>query len=251
MNINLQRAKEEFIRYTENYNLQNEHIKGKQLHSLRVMEISREIAEGLKLSQEEIDLATLIGLLHDIARFEQHTQYNTFKDLKSFDHGDYGGEILKRELRKYIETNEYDDIIIKAVKNHNKFQIEDLTPKQEIFAKIIRDADKIDIFYESVEIFWKGREQEVNNSKISEDVVRAISNQSQTLKKVEESPIDNIMRIIAFIFDLNFKESFLIIKKENYINKILNRYNFIYEYTKQKVKEIREIANQYIDKNAK
>ena len=248
----IDKAKEEFIKYTENYNLQNEHIKRKQLHSLRVMEISKQIAEGLQLSQEENDIATLIGILHDIARFEQYTQYNTFKDLKSVDHGDLGAEILGQDLRKYIETNEYDETIIKAVKNHNKFKIEDgLTPKQEVFAKIIRDADKIDIFYESVDMFWKGKEQEVESSMISEEVVKIIKNQSQTMRKAEESPVDNIMRVIAFIFDLNFKESFQIIKRENYINRILDRYNFIDEYTKQKVEEIRKIANEYIQEHAK
>ena len=247
MNINLQKAKEEFIRYTENYNLQNEHLKGKQEHSLRVMEISKQIAEGLDLS-EEIDIATLIGLLHDIARFEQHTQYGTFKDMKSFDHGDYGAKILEKELRKYIETNEYDEIIIKSVKNHNKFKIEEgLTIKQELFAKIIRDADKIDILYQGIERFWKGREYEVEKSIISENVVRQINVKSQIKRQLEESPIDNIMRVIAFIFDVNFKPSFQIIKEEDYINRILNRYNFIDEYTKQKVEEIRKIANEYID----
>ena len=96
MNIDLEKAKHEFIRYTENYNLQNGHIKGKQEHSLRVMEISKQIAKGLNLSQEEIDLATLIGLLHDIARFEQYTQYHTFKDMLSVDHGDLGAERYKK-----------------------------------------------------------------------------------------------------------------------------------------------------------
>lgn len=247
MGINLEKAKDEFIRYTEKYDLKNLHIKGKQEHSLRVMEISRQIAEGLKLSQEEVNLAMLIGLLHDIARFEQYTQYKTFRDLQSFDHGDFGAEILEKELRKYIETNEYDKLIIKAVKNHNKFKIEDgLEPKQEIFAKIIRDADKIDIFYESVVMFWKGKEQEVENSKISEEVVNTIKEQSQTMRKAEEPPIDNIMRVIAFIFDVNFKSSFQILIKEDYINKILNRYEFKDEYTKQQVEEIRKIANGYI-----
>ena len=247
MNMDLQNAINEFIKYTENYDLQNEHIKRKQTHSLRVMQISNQIAEKLKLSQEEIDLATLIGLLHDIARFEQYTKYNTFKDLKSIDHGDLGAEILEKNLRKYIKTNEYDEIIIKAVKNHNKFKIEDgLTSKEETFAKIIRDADKIDIFYESVEMFWKGTEQEVEKSIISEDVIKQIRNFTQTKRKAEESAVDNIMRIIAFIFDVNFKASFYIIKKEDYINKILDRYKFKDEYTKQKVEEIREIANEYI-----
>ena len=249
MNINLEKAKEEFIKYTQNYDLQNEHIERKQLHSLRVMEISKQIAERMGLQQKEIDLATLIGLLHDIARFEQFTQYNTFKDMVSFDHGNVGAEILNNDIRKYIDTNEYDEIIIKAVKNHNKFKIEEgLDEREEIFAKIIRDADKIDIFYESVEMFWKGREEEVNNSVISQDVIEQIENFSQTQRKLNETPIDNIMRVIAFIFDLNFKSSFEILDEEDYINKILNRYELKDEYTKDSVEKIRNLANEYINK---
>ena len=248
MSINLEKAKEEFIKYTQNYDLKNEHIKGKQLHSLRVMEISKQIAERMGLQQKEIDLATLIGLLHDIARFEQFTQFKTYKDLQSFDHGDVGAEILNNDIRKYVDTKEYDEIIIKAVKNHNKFKIEEgLNEKEELFAKMVRDADKIDIFYESVEMFWKGREQEVNNSVISQEVIYQIENFSQTKRKLNETPIDNIMRVIAFIFDMNYKVSFKILKEENYINKILDRYDLKNQYTKQSVVEIRKIANKYIE----
>ena len=57
------------------------------------------------------------------------------------------------------------------------------------------------------------------------------------------------MRVIAFIFDVNFNTSFQIIKEEDYINKILDRYELKDEYTKQKVEEIRKIANQYVEKN--
>lgn len=247
--MNLEKAKLEFIKYTQNYDLENENIQRKQLHSLRVMEISKEIAKGLQLDQEEIDLATLIGLLHDIARFEQYTQFKTYKDLESFDHGDFGAQILEKDIRKYVENKQFDEIIIKAVKNHNKFKIEEgLTKTEELYAKIIRDADKIDILYETVEIFWKGKESEVENSVISEDVIQQIEDKSQIKQKLEESPVDKIMKFIAFIFDMNFKISFKILKDEDYINKILNRYNFKDEYTKQKVEEIRNIANEYIDR---
>ena len=95
------------------------------------MEISKEIAQGLRLTLEEIDIATLIGLLHDIARFEQYTQYHTFKDAQSIDHGDLGVEILNKDIRKYIETDKYDETIKLAVKNHNKYKIQEgLTQKQ-------------------------------------------------------------------------------------------------------------------------
>ena len=250
--MDIQMAIKEFIKYTENYDLNNEHIKRKQEHSLRVMEISKQIAEKLELSQEDKDIAILIGLLHDIARFEQYTKYGTFKDLQSIDHGDLGAEILEKDIRKYIETKQYDEIIIKAVKNHNKFKIEEgLTETEELHAKIIRDADKMDIFYESVEMFWKGKEHEVECSKISEDVIQQIKAFSSTKRKTEETAIDNIMRVIAFIFDMNFKSSFQILKEEDYINKILDRYNFKDEYTKQKVEEIRDIANKYIDEKVR
>ncbi len=160
MSIDLDKAKEEFIKYTEYYDLTNENIERKQKHSLRVMQISEQIAKSLELSQEEIKLATLIGLLHDIARFEQYTKYKTFRDLDSIDHGDYGAEILQHDMRKYIETDKYDNIIKVAIKNHNKYQIEDgLSEAEKLFSKIIRDADKIDIYYESAEMFWKEKEK--------------------------------------------------------------------------------------------
>ncbi len=250
MKLDIEKIKKEFIKYTENYNLRDEMLKNKQQHSIRVMEINRDIAIRLKLTQEEIDIATLIGLLHDIARFEQYKKYGTFKDRESIDHGDYAIEILKTELRKYIETDQYDEIIKKAIKNHNKYEIEKgLTEKELVFAKMIRDADKIDIFYESVEIFWKGKEQIVEKSKITPYVLEQFKNKSQLKRGMgENTEINQIIFVIAFIFDINFEESFEIIRQKDYINKILNRYNMSDEQTKMQLEEIRKIANKYIGK---
>ena len=67
--IDLDKAEKEFIKYSEKFNLEDSHLKRKQLHSLRVRDLSREIAQKMNLNNEEIQIATLIGLLHDIARF--------------------------------------------------------------------------------------------------------------------------------------------------------------------------------------
>ena len=53
MNIDLNKSKKEFIKYTENYDLKDENLERKQLHSLRVMEISEQIAKGIGLPQED------------------------------------------------------------------------------------------------------------------------------------------------------------------------------------------------------
>lgn len=252
MKIDLQKSINEFIKYTEKYDMSVFEIQNKQKHSLRVMEISNKIAKALNLSEDDIELATLIGLLHDIGRFEQFTQYHTFKDAFSFDHGDYGEQILQKDMRNYIDSDEYDDIIKIAVRNHNKYGIEEgLTERQLLFAKLIKDADKIDILYESSCIFWKDREDIVNKSMVSNSTMEQFK-QEKLIKKDKTKtpePIDDIFTVMAFVFDINYKPSLEIIKDEDYINKIVNRYNFIDETTKNSIEEARNIANNYIERN--
>lgn len=247
--MNLEKAKNEFLKYTESYDLKNSHIVGKQKHSIRVMEISKQIAEGLNLTQEEIELATLIGLLHDIARFEQYTEYKTFSDNKSIDHGELGVEILNKDIRKYIDIDKYDEIIKLAVKNHNKYTIEKgLTKEQELFAKIVRDADKIDILYEAVEMFWKGKEKQIESSNITIEILDQCRNHKQIDKLTRKTAIDDVVLVIALIFDINFTVSLEIIKNNNYINKIIDRFNIKDKKAKEELEEIRRIANEYIKK---
>lgn len=251
MSIDLEKAKKEFIKYTSNYDLKNEKIKRKKDHSLRVMEISEQIAKKLGLKQEEIELATLIGLIHDIARFEQYTQFQKLNGRSSFDHGDYGVEILNKDIRKYIETDQYDEIIKKAIKNHNKYKIEEgLTKKEKLFTKIIRDADKLDIFYEAVNIFWIDEVEMIENSKIDDNIEKQFNKLKQIKienSKYKNNSINKVITIIAFIFDMNFKESFEILKEKDYINQMINRFNFKDKKTKEKIEKIRIIANKFIE----
>ena len=241
MEIDIEKATKEFIKYTEQFDLKNDGIKRKQGHSLRVMQMSKKIAEKLKLDKQDIELATLIGLLHDIGRFEQYT------NKKDADHGDLGVEILNNTIRNYIDTDQYDEIIKKAIKNHNKYKIEEnLTEKEKLHAKIIRDADKIDILYESVEIYWKNQEEKVNESKISQEIIDEF-NKEISIKRIEnETPIDDIITVISFLYDINYNPSFEIIEKENYINDIFKRYNFKDENTKNQIEQIKSKANNYI-----
>ena len=252
MKIDLEKAKKEFLKFTENYDLRNKDILRKQKHSLRVMEISKQISNELKLNEEEIQISALIGLLHDIARFEQRKLYETFHDTKSFDHGDYGEKILEKDIRKYIETNQYDKIIKTAVRNHNKFKIEDgLSEKENLFSKIIRDADKLDIFYEAEEIFWENEKEEIESSKISEKVYNEFMSKRIIENSLKQNNLDKFIGIISFIYDINFKESLEIIKEQNYIKKIIERFDFKNQQTKEQIKEIEKISEEYLKNKIK
>ena len=100
-------------------------------------------------------------------------------------------------------------------------------------------------------MFWKGRESEIEEATISEEVFEQISKNTQVKVETRKTPIDYVVSVIAFIFDINFKVSFEILKKENYINRILDRYDIKNIETKRKVENIRDIANQYIERKIK
>lgn len=210
-----------FDKYVDNFDLSNDKISLKKYHTYKVVEISEMLAKKLKLSDEEIYLAKLIGLLHDIGRFEQVKKYNTFKDIK-MDHADYGVKILFEDnlIRNFITDNKYDQIIYNAVKYHNKISLpNDLDEKTSLFCKIIRDADKIDIL--------RVRTVEYENlflDKVSPKVLEEFNNQTSVNYKNVNNKSDALIVIFAFFYDINFKESFEILKEtnifENFINSI-------------------------------
>ena len=147
--IDIAKSKKLFNSFIEEYdNKSDAGFDLKVIHTFHVSDNSRIIAEGLKLSKEDIELAELIGLLHDIGRFEELKITKEFTGGK-FDHASYGVKILfeKGMIRKFIEDNQYDEIIKKAIGNHSRLVIEEgLDERSLLHSKIIRDADKLDNF---------------------------------------------------------------------------------------------------------
>ncbi|MCI9063546.1 MAG: HD domain-containing protein [Clostridia bacterium] len=254
--MNIDKAKNEFMKYVSNYDLEIPNISRKVGHSIRVMEISKNIAKDLNLSKEQMEIATIIGLLHDIARFEQWKRYGTFSDINSIDHGDLGVEILKQDdfIREFIDEDKYDSLIYVAIKNHNKYKIEDgLTEEELLFSKIIRDADKLDIIYQGTTMFWTDKEEieNIEKSNVTSEVYTQFIELKQVNSKFSKLPADRIVGFIAFIFDINFIYDFKVLKEKDYINKILDKFDFRDEDTIEKMKQVRIVANSYINQRNK
>lgn len=251
--MNLENAKKEFEIFVQQYDFEYPKMKRKLKHSYRVMENTGKIAKSLNLNEEEIEIAKIIGLLHDIGHFETIQIKDILKEDRKIDHGDYGVEILQKDnyIRRFIDQDKYDNIIFKAIKNHNKFKIEEgLSEEELLYAKIIRDADKLDIFYEGVEMFWTKPEEieEVNNSKLSNKVVEAFNNNILIDRKDVLTKADGILSFIGFVFDINFKYDFEVLKKEDYINRILNKFRFKDKTTLNQMNQVRRTINEYIEK---
>lgn len=256
--IDLTKAKEEFEKFLDNFNREDEKIKLKIKHTYNVMKMSEYIANEMKLTKRERNLAMLIGLLHDIGRFVQVRDYNTFNDRISVDHAELGVKILfeKGLIGLFTEDKECYKIIEKAICNHNKYSIEKgLEEKEILHAKIIRDADKMDIFRvaneNNMKAFMNKTEEDIKKEKISEKVYKAFVNYKQVKNEDRLTAIDNIIAISAFIFDFNFDVGLKYVQEKGYINQMLDKCIHINKETSKDMELIRKISNEYIEERCK
>ena len=213
-----------FDKYTSNYDMTIKENNYKYHHSYRVMEQMLTLAKNMSLPSKDIELAKCIGLLHDIARFEQFKRYSNFND-DVFDHGNYAVEILKEtDALKHFEVDESDyEVVYKAIKNHNKYAIEaNLTPRELLFAKMIRDADKLDILYAIGNDKLKGIVYE-DDSEISKRVENDFYHHKLIKRNFKENENENLVVLFSFVFDFNFTISLKLIKHNEYYQKIYNR----------------------------
>lgn len=253
--IDFRRALESFKEYLKDYDLENGSIKLKIKHTYEVVNKSEYIAKGLELDKENIELAKVIALLHDIGRFEQINEFNEFND-KKIEHAEFGVKVLFEEnlIRKFFENREYDNIISKAIYNHNKFEIEDnLNDIELLHCKIIRDADKLDNFRFKQEdkfedMFPKIYDKKtINYETISQKVYEDFMKHKCIKLEDRKTIIDYWICIIAFIFDLNFDISLKYVQENNYIDILVDRIEYKNNHTKQKMEDIRKCAKEYIN----
>ena len=145
------RLVDRFRRYADRYRINGQLEPMLQLkleHTIRVAADARTIAVGMNWPEEEACLAEAIALFHDIARFPQFKQYRSFSDAETIDHGDLGVQTLEKESLLAGVPHEQRALIFHAVQHHNKKDLPPmLTAQEEKYLRLIRDADRLDIFF--------------------------------------------------------------------------------------------------------
>ena len=230
---------EEYLRifndYYSKFDNTCEDIKRKYFHTFRVVDFANKIATSLKLNEEDLEKAKICALFHDISRFQQWSTYRTYEDAKSFDHGDMGARILK-------DIGITDKTILLSTRDHNKFKIgNDVEGKDILFANITRDSDKLDILIEQSRVCTD------TECIIGPEVLESFKKHElvKNNPKYEDSSIFNMLRCLAFIFDMNFKESLEIVKERNLVN--LKCDEILSKFDNENIKEIKKICNEYIE----
>ena len=253
--IDIKKSKMAISNYIKQYNIEDEKIRLKVTHIERTANVARNIAEKLGLENEDIELAELIGLLHDIGRFEQIKRYNTFVDKNSVNHGELGAEILFKDglIEKIIEDRKYDKIIKQAILNHNRSpkKIETNNERELLHTKIIRDADKIDILYlltfEGKKAAWE--KEDFSDDKITDEVYIGFKKDKNIDYSKMKTPADTVISQFAYVFDINFKYSLKLLYEKKYFEDIYKRITFNDKLTMERYNELYKITCEYLKEN--
>ncbi len=132
--------------YTAGDDFLNQNIQLKECHTHRVCNEMRQLATVLKLDSNDLIITETIALLHDVGRFPQFKQYRTYKDQISENHCLLALKVLAEYNLLAGLPDDERMIIEKAIEFHGVKELPQLGERPMHFAKLIRDADKIDIF---------------------------------------------------------------------------------------------------------
>jgi HD superfamily phosphohydrolase YqeK len=202
----------------------------KEQHTHNVCRNIVRIAEEEYLKSEEILLAEATALFHDIGRFRQYAEYKTFRDAISVNHATLGTTVLREQgvLRRLPEREQ--TLILEAIKFHNVYALprfEDLDAL--LFMKLIRDADKLDIWRVVMEYYDAPDSDKASAVGLglpdipaySEEILSYIFKGRIASLSAVKSLNDFKLLQLSWIYDLNFMPSLKIMLEQNYVNRIM------------------------------
>lgn len=234
MKIDRTRVKNQFAAYTANYDAENPKIKLKIEHTYHVAENAEQIVETVfRDEQNEIDLAWLLGMLHDIGRFEQLKRYDTFIDALSVDHAELGADLLFREglLTEFVDGGAVGDSEIAlcetAIRQHNKLRLpEDLDERTKIHCQILRDADKTDIFRVIAEVPYEKRVSERENAPDRKDarpeIMECVKNHTCVPRISHRTEFEALISQCCMAFELVYPETRKMVRAQGNLRRLVS-----------------------------
>jgi hypothetical protein len=252
----LDELKRWFDDYTNRFFVQDEyvnvHLRLKQEHTSRTREEMLYLAGRLALDENQTRVAETIALLHDVGRFPQFAKYRTYSDVRSVNHCCLGVEVLHQE--KVLESLEPQEKqwIRTAVAHHGRKALPtDLDDQTLRFLKLIRDADKLDIFRIVAGIYRCRKEDPKSFSfelelpdepRMSPEVIDAVLNG----RLIEYGSLRTLNDIrlcqIGWVYDLNFAASVERFDAGNYLDEL-----FGYLPQTPDIAEARRRIRRYMD----
>ena len=229
----IEQLRQRFFEYVDPFfskeEIDNRAIRLKRDHTRRVCRNARMLANKLKLTKADARLAEVTALFHDIGRFKQFLIYRTFKDADSENHAALSVSEIKAHSLLAGLAEEDAAIVLKSIELHNALEIpRTLSDRERFFLKLLRDADKLDIwkvFGEYCENQAKAATDSVSlglpdSDGYSAEVLSAVCNRKVVRMQVLNTLNDFKLLQISWVYDLNFVPTMAAMLEKGYIDRL-------------------------------
>ncbi len=198
-------------------------------HSMRVASVAKKIATLEGWTEREILLAEMCGIFHDIGRYRQYREYKTFQDYKSVNHAELGCRVMQETNCLDLLEEREREIVLEATRYHNVKKIPDgLTPEIDRYARLVRDSDKLDIYF----VIYDA----ISNDKLedypeithdvdlkggpSEEILRQVRAHEQISYTDMRSLVDFELILMQWAYEMNFRATYRIMLEREIIEKM-------------------------------
>lgn len=201
-------------------------------HTFNVCRNIKIIAGDILSDPNSILLAESIALFHDIGRFKQYGEYKTFDDRLSVNHGFLGAETISKDNILTCIPQDERDLIITCVRFHNSISMPDnIDSNTSLFLKLLRDADKLDIWRVFAYYFDTPQCQMTSVPTLglphSEDFSKNLLSYIYEKRIIPLSEVktvnDFILMQLTWAFDINFKKTYQLLLASGHFKRLINK----------------------------
>jgi putative nucleotidyltransferase with HDIG domain len=208
----------------------NANLKLKEEHSRRTCDEMMYLAEELGLDANQRRIAQVIALFHDIGRFEQFVKYRTYNDPRSVDHCLLGLEVLRETKVLEAIRDKERELVETAIEYHGCKELPaELEGEALLFAKLLRDADKLDVFYVVTNNYRQYRDNPENfplevelpdepaySPEVVEDVLRGRRTDYSRLRTLNDMKLLQL----GWVYDVNFAATLKRIRQRRFLEEL-------------------------------
>lgn len=201
----------------------------KEFHTARVRENIASICDGIDIDDNKRMLGDAVALFHDLGRFRQYRDYKTFGDSDSVNHAALSSKVLIDNNVLGALSKSEQDVIIRAINLHNAFELpEGLDEDVLLMARLIRDADKLDIWRVFIEHYRTRKEDRASAVTLelpdwpaySEGILECL-NEGRMARLAQLRTQDDFRLLqLSWIYDLNFRPTFEMVVERGIIEDI-------------------------------
>lgn len=205
-------------------------IRLKEEHTAKVVAVMELLAHGEQLTSSETCLACAVALLHDVGRFPQYRRWRTFRDSESDNHARLGLEVI-RQQRVLAHLSADEQLLIEeAVRFHNLLALPtQFTSATDRYIRLIRDADKLDIWRVFEEYFQQPPAERASAvglglpdraGEVTAECLATLRDGAVVRLDTVRVLNDFILLQISWAYDLNVPTAFRLLQERDYLPKL-------------------------------